>query len=92
MSLGESVVLVCRPGSAIDQKSREAKIPVLNLPLKGAWDLKSAWILAKYCRENAIDIVHAHLGRDYWTANLAKFFNPKLKVVMTGGCTGKPIR
>lgn len=83
MSLGVSVVLVCRPGSVIDQKSREAKIPVLNLPLKGAWDLKSAWILAKYCRENAIDIVHAHLGRDYWTANLAKFFNPKLKVVMT---------
>lgn len=83
MALDVSVVLVCRPGSAIDQKSREANIPVLNLPLKGALDLKSAWKLAKYCRENSIDIIHAHLGRDYWTAVLAKIFYPKLQVVMT---------
>lgn len=82
-SLGASVVLVCRLGSDIEQKSREANVPVLNLSLKGALDLKSAWILAKYCRENSIDIVHAHHGRDYWTATLAKFFHPKLQVVMT---------
>ena len=81
--MGEKVTLVCRPGSEIDKRSREANIPVLNLPLKGAADLNSARKLAAYCEKNDIGIIHAHLGRDYWTAVLAKLFNPKLKVVIT---------
>jgi glycosyltransferase involved in cell wall biosynthesis len=83
ISLGVNVILVCRSGRPIDQKAREANLPVFNLPFKGSIDLKSAWTLANYCRKNSIDIIHAHNGRDYWMANLAKFFNPKLKVVIT---------
>jgi glycosyltransferase involved in cell wall biosynthesis len=83
ISLGVNVTLTCRSGSIVDQKAREAKIPVINLPLKGTIDLKSSWTLANYCRKNSIDIIHAHNGRDYWMANWAKFFNPKLKVVIT---------
>jgi glycosyltransferase involved in cell wall biosynthesis len=56
---------------------------VLNLPLKNSIDVKSAWKLANYCRQNSIDIIHAHNGKDYWLAGLAKIFNPKLKVVIT---------
>lgn len=83
MFLGESVVLTCRPGSTIDQKAREANIPVYNLPLTTTVDLRSAWILAKYCKENSVDIVHAHTGRDYWLAIWTKCLNPKLKLVIT---------
>ncbi len=83
MALGESVVLTCRPGSAIDQKAREANIPVFNLPLSATVDFRSAWRLAKYCQENSIDIIHAHTGRDYWLAIWTKLFNPKLKIVIT---------
>lgn len=83
LSLGESVVLACRPGSAIDQKAREEGFPVLNLPLGSAIDGKSGWRLARYCREHSIDLIHAHTGRDYWLAIWAKCFNPKLKIVMT---------
>ncbi len=82
-ALGETVTLSCRPGTPIDQKAREATIPVLNLPLSGSLDLKSAWQLAKYCRENSIDIIHAHTGRDYWLATWTKLFYPKLKLVIT---------
>lgn len=83
ISLGVHVVLACRKGSIIDQKARAANIPVLNFPLKNAIDLKTAWSLANYCRENSIDIIHAHNGRDYWMAGWAKFFNPNLKVVIS---------
>ncbi|CUH94501.1 hypothetical protein P22_0567 [Propionispora sp. 2/2-37] len=83
MSLGDDVVLVCRSGSAIDQKAREDHIPVFNLPLKGAIDIKSAWAIANYCKENSIGIIHAHNGRDYWLASLAKFFYPRVKIVIT---------
>ncbi|MBP2656382.1 MAG: hypothetical protein H6Q73_3951 [Firmicutes bacterium] len=83
ISIGVSTVLACRSGSPIDQKAKDANIPVFNLPLKNTIDFKSAWMLADYCRKNSIDIIHAHNGRDYWLAGLAKFFNPKLKVVIT---------
>ena len=83
MSSGVSVTLACRSGSPIDQKARDAGIPVINLRLKNAIDLKSAWTLANYCRKNSIDMIHAHNGRDYWMASLAKFFNLQLKVVIT---------
>ncbi|HML34141.1 glycosyltransferase family 4 protein [Sporomusa sphaeroides] len=83
VALGTSVVLTCRPGSAIDQKAREDNIPVFNLPLSATVDFRSAWRLAKYCKENAIDIIHAHTGRDYWLAIWTKFFNPQLKIVIT---------
>lgn len=83
MSLDVNIILACRSGSAIDQKARADNIPVLNLPLRNAIDLRSAWKLARYCRENSIEIVHAHNGRDYWMASLAKLFYPKLKVVIT---------
>ena len=82
-ALGETVILCCRPGTPIDQKAREANIPILNLPLSGSLDFKSAWQLAKYCRENSIDIIHAHTGRDYWLATWTKFFYPKLKLIIT---------
>lgn len=83
LALGDEVTLVCRLGSAIDQKAKEEQLPVLNLPLKGAIDIKSAWAIANYCKENSIGIIHAHNGRDYWIAVLAKCFYPNLKVVIT---------
>ncbi len=83
LALGDSVVLACRSGSAIDQRAREEQIPVLNLPLKGAIDIKSARRIANYCREHSVDIIHAHNGRDYWIAVLAKCFYPNLKVIIT---------
>lgn len=65
---GLDVRLACRPGSAIDKEFREAGLTVVNLALKGALDLYSIGKLALYCRNNKIDIIHAHLGRDYWMA------------------------
>lgn len=83
LALGDSVVLACRSGSAIDQRAKEEQIPVLNLPLRGAIDIRSARRIANYCREHSVDIIHAHNGRDYWIAVLAKCFYPKLKVIIT---------
>ncbi len=44
---------------------------IFTLPLKGALDLPSALKLARLAREHEIDILHAHLARDYPPAALA---------------------
>ncbi|HEX2954929.1 MAG TPA: GT4 family glycosyltransferase PelF [Bacillota bacterium] len=80
---GHHVTLVCRPGSAIDGKFRGENMPVYNLPLKGSADTTSVLGLAKFCRNQQVDILHAHLGRDYWIAIMAQLFCRHLKTVFT---------
>jgi glycosyltransferase involved in cell wall biosynthesis len=44
---------------------------ILELPLRNALDLSSAIKLKHYARENQIEIIHAHVARDYPLAALA---------------------
>src|SRR2546421_1289377 len=38
---------------------------VFQLPFTNALNIASVWSLAKFARENQIEIIHAHMGRDY---------------------------
>jgi glycosyltransferase involved in cell wall biosynthesis len=80
---GHHVTLVCRPGSAIDQKFRSENMPVYNLSLKGSADAISVLGLVKFCRSQQVGILHAHLGRDYWIAIMTQLFCHHLKTVFT---------
>ena len=51
-----------------------AKLPaenIIELPLRNSLDLTSALKLAQFVRQNQIEIVHAHLARDYPVAAFA---------------------
>lgn len=56
---------------------------VFQLPLKNSLDVFSARKLAGIMRENEIDIIHAHLARDYPIASLAQRLCPEAKLVLT---------
>ncbi len=53
------------------------------LPLRNAFDVLSAWRLAKFIKREKIEVVHAHLARDYYLAALAVRFAPSAKFVLT---------
>ncbi|HXG85553.1 MAG TPA: glycosyltransferase family 4 protein [Pyrinomonadaceae bacterium] len=55
----------------------------INLRLRNSFDVSSARKLAKFIRENNIEIVHAHLARDYPVASLAVRLAPNVKLVLT---------
>lgn len=55
----------------------------INLRLKNSFDIFSARKLAEFIRSNNIEIVHAHLARDYPAASLAVRFAPAAKLVLT---------
>ena len=44
---------------------------IIELPMRNALSLGRAWKLARFARSNAVQIVHAHVGRDYPLAALA---------------------
>lgn len=69
---GHQLFVAVRPHSPL--KDKLSNIPaenVLELRLRNAFDVPSALRLARFIRERKIEVVHAHLGRDYPLASLA---------------------
>jgi glycosyltransferase involved in cell wall biosynthesis len=56
---------------------------IFTLHLRNALDLSSAMELARHVREHKIEIVHAHVARDYPLAALAVWRNRRAKLVIT---------
>lgn len=58
-------------------------VMTFQLPMRRPFDIKAAWKLSKFCRENKIDIIHTHYLRENYIALLSRIFNPATKVVYT---------
>lgn len=56
---------------------------IFYVPMRNSLDVFSAKKLAKFMREKEIEIIHAHLARDYPIASLAKRIYPKAKLILT---------
>ena len=81
---GHDVHVAVRPGSPL--KAELKHLPAENIftiALRNALDLKSAFALASYIRERQIEIVHAHVARDYPLAALATRRSRRAKLIIT---------
>lgn len=56
---------------------------LITLPLRNAFDLRSAQKLARFVREQRIEIVHAHVARDYPLAAFAVRRAPAAQLIIT---------
>ena len=65
------------------EKMKAMDIPVYQLPMKSPLDLGAAKKLAKICREEGYDVIHAQYPRENDIAILSKNFGCKAKVVFT---------
>ena len=69
---GHDVYAALAPGSPLQSELSELPAEnLLELPLRNSLDLPSALKLAQFVRQNQIEIVHAHLARDYPLAAFA---------------------
>ena len=81
---GHEVHAALRPGSAlIRELASLPKDNLTTLPLRNALDATSARKLARYVREHKIEIVHAHLARDYPLVVFATRRNSGCKLILT---------
>src|SRR6267143_4785201 len=81
---GHEVFVALRPHSALnDELSRVPKQNITTLPLRNSLDVHSARELARLVRKSDIEIVHAHMARDYPLAAYAVRRNEATQLVLT---------
>jgi glycosyltransferase involved in cell wall biosynthesis len=81
---GHDVFVVMRPDSPLI--SELTSLPpqnMIHLPLRNALDAKSAGRLAVIVGRQKIQLIHAHMGRDYPLAAYAGRRNPDVQLVVT---------
>ena len=78
------VFLVVAPDSPILEKLSEfSPKNILRVKIKNSLDVFAAQKIARFIKQNKIDIVHAHTGKDYLPASLAVRFAPNAKLIFT---------
>jgi len=70
--LGHQVYAVGRPGTPfLSEQIGGSGIRRIALPLRGEWDLPSAWRIADCCQREGIDVIHAHTSHAHGIALIA---------------------
>jgi L-malate glycosyltransferase len=72
-----------RPHSPLPRHLHLSAERLLTLPLRNALDVQSAYSLDKFVRQYHINIVHAHMARDYSLASYAARRNRQTKFIAT---------
>ncbi len=81
---GHEIYSALRPDSPLraEMLSLNAR-GVFELPLRNSFDIRSALGLARFVRKHEVEIVHAHVARDYPLAALAVRRSPSARLVVT---------
>lgn len=78
------VYAALRPNSPLIEQLADLPNPnITTLPLRNAFDAKSARDLSALVRKNQIQILHAHMARDYPLAAYAVRQNPTARLIVT---------
>ncbi len=80
---GHDLYLVVRPQSPVIEHVRVPAANIKTIPLRNALDVGSAHELAHFVRQHGIEVVHAHLARDYSLAAYAARRNRNTKFIIT---------
>jgi len=80
---GHELYVAVRPHSPIPRHLQLPANRITTLPLRNALDVPSAHELERFVRRNEIEIVHAHMARDYSLASYAARRNSKAKFIAT---------
>ena len=80
---GHELYVAVRPHSPIPRHLRLPANRIFTLPLRNALDVRSAHELDRFVRRNGIEIVHAHMARDYSLASYAARRNSKTRFILT---------
>jgi glycosyltransferase involved in cell wall biosynthesis len=68
---GHRVLIATRPHCQLLARARDAGLPTVMLPMRGAFDLRSIAGLARVLRREHVDLVNTHSSIDSWIGGFA---------------------
>lgn len=80
---GHDLYAVVRPRAPLIAHLKLAPEKIKTLPLRNSLDVPSAHELARFVARNGIEIIHAHMARDYSLAAYAARRNRQAKLIVT---------
>ena len=80
---GHELFAAVRPQSPLANYLELPRANIKTLPLRNALDAPTAQALARIVKENRIDVIHAHMARDYSLAAYAVRSIPTAKLFVT---------
>ena len=82
--LGVKIIVLCQPDSELGKKAKAAGIDVLTCRMKKSYDIFTISRIMKLIKEESVDIVNTHSGRDTLLAGIAgKLSRRKPAIVRT---------
>lgn len=73
--------LVYSEKGTLVSKMKELGVQTAKINMRNPFDIRAAWLLKKYCKENSIDVVHTHFRREAFISVLAKILGGRFKLV-----------
>src|SRR5215470_739810 len=83
VSRGHELHLAVRPASPLRIALKDCLVTWHEMPLRNSLDVQSSRTLSLVIQTEQINIVHAHVGKDYLVAALACRRLPNCKLVLT---------
>ncbi|HKR12312.1 MAG TPA: glycosyltransferase [Pyrinomonadaceae bacterium] len=83
VSRGHDVYAVLRPQSPLISQLKLERDRVKTLPLRNSLDVPSAHEMARFAAQHGIEVIHAHMARDYSLASYAARRNRDAKFIVT---------
>ncbi len=70
-ALGQRNVLFCKPGSEISKRALEAGVEIVPIPLRGEWDIVSAFKIRSFVKREGVNIIHTHTSHAHMIGLMA---------------------
>lgn len=80
---GHDLYVAVRPRSPLVEQLQLPPNKIITLPLRNALDVRSAHELARFVGQQKIEVMHAHMARDYSLAAYATRRNRETKLIVT---------
>lgn len=68
---GVRVIIVCQPGSQLEQKAKEHGIDVRTHEINSSLDISAIAFIRRLIKKESVDIVNTHSGKDSWVSSIA---------------------
>ncbi len=80
---GHHNYLACQPGSVISQRLSPDKVKIIEVSMKGEWDLYAVFKLVNIIKKYNIEILHLHTAHAHTLGLLACIITPHVKVIVS---------